>query len=147
MKSKRILALSLAAALTLGLTACGGKTPDPTQPAAGEGPSGTYTGTATGMGEVKVELTLENGKITAATVDTSHETQGYGLDKGEELAKQLVEAQSADIDGISGCTVTSEAAKTAAAQALSAAGCHRRSHGGKNLWRLCGHCPGGQKRH
>ena len=32
----------------------------------------TVTGTATGMGAVSVELTVEDGKITAAAVDTSH---------------------------------------------------------------------------
>lgn len=114
-RARRTLAMSLAAALILTLGACTKKTEQ-------EGPTGTYSGAATGIGEVKVELQLEKGKITAAVVDTSNETTGYGLEKGEEFAKQLVDAQSAEIDGISGCTVTSEAVKEAAAQALGTAG-------------------------
>ena len=43
----------------------------------------TVTGTATGMGAVSVELTVEDGKITAAAVDTSHETVGVGQELGE----------------------------------------------------------------
>lgn len=82
----------------------------------------TVTATGTGMGEITVTLTVEDGKITAATVDTGNETAGYGLDKGAELAAQLVTAQSADIDGISGATLTSNGVRTAATQALAQAG-------------------------
>ena len=82
----------------------------------------TYTATANGMGEVTVTLTVADGKITAADVDTSNETAGFGLDIADELAAQLVAAGSADIDGVSGCTVTSTAVKVAAASALEQAG-------------------------
>ncbi|MBR1708604.1 MAG: FAD-dependent oxidoreductase [Clostridia bacterium] len=82
----------------------------------------TVSGTASGMGEVKVELTVENGQITDAKVDVSNETAGFGLDHADDFVRQLLEAQSADIDGISGCTITTNAVKTAAAQALAGTG-------------------------
>ncbi len=82
----------------------------------------TVIGTATGMGAVTVELTVEDGKITAAKVDTSSETPGFGLEIADTLAEQILAAQSAEIDGVSGSTITSAAVKTAAAQALAAAG-------------------------
>lgn len=82
----------------------------------------TATGSANGMGEVKVTLTVENGVVTAATVDTSEETPGFGFDIADTLAEQLIAVGSAEIDGVSGCTITSTAARAAAAQALSELG-------------------------
>lgn len=82
----------------------------------------TVSATATGMGTVKVELTVEDGQITAAVVDTSNETAGYGLEIADALAQQILSVQSAEIDGISGSTITSAAVRTATAQALAAAG-------------------------
>ena len=82
----------------------------------------TVEGKANGMGEVRVELTVEDGRITEARVDVSHETPGFGLDHADEFAQQLLDAQGADIDGVSGCTITTNAVKAAAAQALANAG-------------------------
>ena len=82
----------------------------------------SVNGTATGMGEVQVTLTMENGKITDAQVDVSNETPGFGLDHAEDFAQQLLAAQGAEIDGVSGVTITTNAVKAAAAQALSEAG-------------------------
>ena len=82
----------------------------------------SVTGTATGTGEVQVTLTMENGKITDAQVDVSNETPGFGLDHAEDFAQQLLAAQGAEIDGVSGVTITTNAVKAAAAQALSEAG-------------------------
>ena len=78
--------------------------------------------TATGMGPVTVELTVEDGKIVAAKVDTSNETPGFGLEIADELAAQILAAQGAEIDGVSGSTITTTAVKTATAQALAEAG-------------------------
>lgn len=112
------------AAAALLLTACQNQSAPSASPT-GSAPSAqeqVVTGTATGMGEVTVELTVADGKILSATVDTSNETEGYGRDLGEQLAQQLMDAQSADIDGVSGCTVTSSAVRAAAQQALAQAG-------------------------
>jgi len=113
---KKAIALALVAGLSL--SACGGEPAESDQQEAEQ----TYTATATGIGEITVELTVAGGKITAAKVDTSNETEGYGKDLGEKLAQQLVDAQGSNIDGVSGCTVTCAAVKTAAADALAQAG-------------------------
>ena len=77
-------------------------------------------------GEVKVTLNVENGKIVEASVAGDGETPGIGSVALEPLAAQLVEAGSADIEGVSGATVTSGAVKKAVedclVQALAAAG-------------------------
>lgn len=54
----------------------------------------TVTGTATGMGAVSVELTVEDGKITAATVDTSHETVGTARSWASSLPHRLSKSRA-----------------------------------------------------
>ena len=82
----------------------------------------TFEATAAGFGgEVKVTLTVEDGKIVGATVEGAGETEGIGGAALEPLAAQLIEAGSADIEGVSGATVTSTAVKEAAAAALAKA--------------------------
>lgn len=82
---------------------------------------GTYSATANGIGEVKVEMTFDANSITAVTVDTSNETTSIGKEKGEELAAMILAAQSAEIDAIAGATVTSNAAMKAAAACIAQA--------------------------
>ena len=85
----------------------------------------TYAATANGIGEVTVSLTVEDGKITAAEVVGDGETPGYGgleACKDGTYAAQIVAAQGADIDGVSGATVTSDAVRKATALAMEAAG-------------------------
>ena len=85
----------------------------------------TYTGTEQGMGgDVSVTLTVEDGKITAAEVVGENETKGIGYEPCAEgtYAAAIVEAQGADIDNISGATVTTNAVKEAAKKAMVAAG-------------------------
>lgn len=72
-------------------------------------------------GEVKVALTVEDGKIVDAQVTGDSETPGIGAAALEPLAAQLVAAGSAEIDGVAGATVTSDAVKAAAAAALAEA--------------------------
>ena len=82
---------------------------------------GTYSATATGMGDVTVTMTFDANAITNVVVDTSKETTGFGLEKGGEFAERILKAQSAEIDAVSGVTVTSnaviDAAKACIAQA------------------------------
>ena len=70
-------------------------------------------------GEVKVALTIEDGKIVDAKVTGDSETPGIGAAALEPLAAQLVAAGSAEIDGVAGATVTSDAVRAAAAAALA----------------------------
>ena len=83
----------------------------------------TYTGTAQGIGEVSVTLTVEDGKITAAEVVGENETKGIGYEPCADgtFADAIVAAQGVDFDSISGATVTSNAVKDAAKKAMAAA--------------------------
>ena len=84
----------------------------------------TYTGTAQGIGEVSVTLTVEDGKITAAEVVGESETKGIGYEPCADgtFADAIVAAQGVDFDSISGATVTSNAVKDATKKAMAAAG-------------------------
>ncbi|MCD8022377.1 MAG: FAD-dependent oxidoreductase [Lachnospiraceae bacterium] len=82
---------------------------------------GTYTATATGMGEVTVTITFDETSITDVVVDVSNETETIGQLHGETLKEAILAAQSADIDGVSGATVTSDAVKEAAANCIAQA--------------------------
>ena len=84
----------------------------------------TFTGEASGMGDITVTLTVEDGKITAAEIVGDGETPGFGKDPIDDgtFASQIVEAQGAEIDGVSGSTVTSDAVRAATLSAMEAAG-------------------------
>ena len=82
---------------------------------------GTYTGTATGIGEVKVTMTFSETAITNVEVDTSGETADIGGVAGPTLHEALMAAQNAEIDNISGATITTNAVKKAAASCIEQA--------------------------
>ncbi|MGN1406296.1 MAG: FAD-dependent oxidoreductase, partial [Erysipelotrichaceae bacterium] len=79
-----------------------------------------YTASETGIGEVNVTITVEDGKIVDALVDTSNETAGIGKELGEQFAGDIVE--KGEIDTVSGATVTSNAAAKALAKCKELAG-------------------------
>lgn len=84
--------------------------------------AGTYTGTAKGhSSDVKVTATFSSTEITKVELDVSGETEAIGGVAAEELTKQIMEAQSADIDGVSGATETGNAVKAALEDAISQA--------------------------
>ena len=74
---------------------------------------GTYSATATGIGEVTVTMTFDADSITDVVISTAEETEGVGKDLGADFVKQILEAQSAEIDAVSGATLTSDAVKSA----------------------------------
>lgn len=82
---------------------------------------GTYSATAQGIGTVTVTMTFDAESITAVEVDVSNETPTIGGLYGEDLGQAILDAQSADIDAISGATTTSEAVKKAAAACIAQA--------------------------
>ena len=82
---------------------------------------GTYSATATGMGEVTATMTFDETKITDVVVDVSNETPEIGQLHGETLKEALMAVQSAEIDSITGATLTSTAVKTAAANCIAQA--------------------------
>lgn len=82
---------------------------------------GTYTGVSNGIGTVKVTMTFSETSITACTVDVSEETPVIGGKYGEQLAEAILNAQSAEIDAVSGATQTSTAAMRAAQSCIDQA--------------------------
>lgn len=79
-----------------------------------------YGATATGIGEVTVVLTVKDGAIVDASVDTSNETAGIGRDLGDQFAPQIVEKGA--IDAVSGATKTTTAVADALADCKQQAG-------------------------
>ena len=76
---------------------------------------GTYEGTAEGISStVKVTMTFSDSAVTDVVVDTSGETASFGAAAADELREQLMAAGSAEIDGVSGSTITSNAVMKAA---------------------------------
>lgn len=83
---------------------------------------GTYTASAQGFGgEVTVTVEVDGSKILNVAAEGPGETQGIGSRAIEELPGLLLEAQSAETDGIAGCTYTSKAVLSAFEAALGQA--------------------------
>lgn len=84
--------------------------------------AGTYTAAARGFGgEVTVNVTVDGTAITAVEIVGENETAGIGGAAVEKLGDVILAAQSAQVDGVAGATVTSEAIRTAAQAALDEA--------------------------
>ena len=146
MNGKKTIALLLAAALILALSACGGGAA--TKPVSYA--DGTYTGRSAdhqddedgnGAGYGTVELELRDGKVTDCSFamyeldgTLKDDTYGSGLSKENRLKAQkavqsapkyaamLVEAGSLDgVDAISGATISYQEFREAVEDALSQA--------------------------
>jgi fumarate reductase flavoprotein subunit len=84
--------------------------------------AGEYTASAQGMdGPVTVTATFDESGITDVSVDVSGETAGIGAEIADEVQKQILEAQSAEIDGVAGATVSSQAVAEAVADLIAQA--------------------------
>ena len=118
MKKKNVLA-SLLLAGAMFLTACGGSA---SSTSAAGGVSGSFTGTAKGMGDVSVTLTLTDNVITDCTAKGDEETPGIGAVVIEQFPGEVVEGNTINLDSISGATITSNAFVEAAKAALTEAG-------------------------
>ncbi len=83
---------------------------------------GTYEGSAKGFGgDVTAKVVIGEGGIESVELTGKDETPGLGADALEKLEGAFVEAGSADVDGVSGSTVSSEAAMKAVQAALDQA--------------------------
>jgi uncharacterized protein with FMN-binding domain len=83
---------------------------------------GTYTGEGQGNnGPVKVEVTVEGGKITEVSVIEHQETPVLSDGAIEQIPQSIVENQSLEVDTVAGATVTSQAIINAVEAALEAA--------------------------
>ena len=124
---KGFLKVAAAAAMSgvtaSALAACNAGSSSSTAASTGEAiyTPGTYTGTATGIGEVKVTMTFSETAITDVVIDASNETESIGGVAAPTLKDALMEAQSTEIDNISGATITTNAVKKAAASCIEQA--------------------------
>lgn len=85
---------------------------------------GTYWGEAEGFGgTISVEVTIENGEMKNIEVLSAEKEDGAYFAMAEDIIPTILEAQSAEVDTISGATFSStgikNAVKTALEQAVS----------------------------
>ena len=115
------------AAVTAALAqAGGGEGAVSSGPKAAEGNTfipGTYTETATGFGgEVSVTVKVSENSIDDVQITGDHETENIGSFAVSMLGDRILEAQSPNVDALTGATVTSNAILSALKKALTAAG-------------------------
>ena len=81
---------------------------------------GSYTATGNGFGgadSVEVTLVIESGKIASVTGESRGDSAAY-YSLATDTHDRIVEAQSADVDGVTGATYSSNGIKEAASRAL-----------------------------
>lgn len=101
------------------LSACGADEPSYQIAEAGSWTDGTYTQSGKGYrGNLPVTVTIEGGKMTDIEVGKNDETPDRGGQAIKKMPDAMIEAQSYDVDGISGATRTSDGIKDAVARAL-----------------------------
>ncbi|MGO4250288.1 FMN-binding protein [Paenarthrobacter sp. RAF54_2] len=87
----------------------------------------TYDGASVGtrFGTVQVQVTIQNGKITEVTplqlTDAERKSAQISSRAAPVLRSEVLQAQSANVQTVSGATVTSEAYLTSLQAALDAA--------------------------
>ena len=70
--------------------------------------AGTYTGTGSGFGgNVVATITVDGSKITDVVLEGANETPSIGGAALETLKEAVLKAQSAEVDAVTGATVTS----------------------------------------
>ena len=104
--------------LSLVLAACGGGAPsDGTQLA-----NGKFSADGLNLeGTVTATVTVKGHKITAITIKDNGNTFSKYTSALVEIPKRIVEAQSTDVDGVTGATYSSDAVKSAVDEALAIA--------------------------
>jgi uncharacterized protein with FMN-binding domain len=134
MKKKKLISLISGVTATTLLAGCAASSSQTnsqatSQPAseaaaqeAGAYTAGTYTGEGHGFGGVvTVTITTDGNTITDVKAQGDDETPTVGGAALDTLAAQILEAQSAEIDGVSGATLTSNGIRDAAQAAIDAA--------------------------
>lgn len=130
MKKNKLIPSVLIFLLTMSIaTGCGSNPSDNESAAAPKEAKGTNyaDGTYEGSSDagiapgLKVSVDVKDGKITTVNVIEHHETEGIGTLAIEELPALIIEAQSTDVDSVSGATTSSTAIKEAVDKALAQA--------------------------
>ena len=97
-------------------------------PAPASGPGSTFTGASesTRYGDVQVQITVENGALTDVTALqlTDHDQRSVSISNraAPVLRQQVLAAQSANVQGVSGATYTSDGYLRSVQSALDQAG-------------------------
>lgn len=121
---KRFLSIMLVLILVLGITGCGqAQTPESTNEQPQEVKlDGTYEGTGIGRGgNIVVELTISDNKISNIDVKEHHESEGLS-DAMNIMTEAMIAANSIDVDAVSGATLTSAGFRTAVKDAFEKTG-------------------------
>ncbi len=123
---KKIVSGAMALCLVASMTACSTGKPAETTAVATEAAkqyvAGTYSASEEGFaGKVTVTITTSESEITDVKVEGPNETPDKGGAAMEKLQGELLKAQSAEVDAVSGSTVTSDAVKKAMAAAIEKA--------------------------
>ena len=120
---KGFLKIAAAAAMSgvtaAGLAACNAASS--ASSATGIYTPGTYTATAKGMSEITATVTFDANAITKVELDLSGETESIGGAAKDKLIEQIMNAQTSQIDGVTGATVTSKAVQNAVADCIQQA--------------------------
>lgn len=83
----------------------------------------TVSATAKGYGgDITVTLTVKDDKITDVKVVGDGETKDVGSKAVEQMPEQILSAQTYDVDGVSGATISSTSIKKATKEAMISAG-------------------------
>ena len=121
---KGFLKVAAAAAMSgitaAGLAACNAAS-STVSSATGIYTPGTYTATAKGMSEITATVTFDANTITKVELDLSGETESIGVAAKDKLIEQIMNAQTSQIDGVTGATVTSKAVQNAVADCIQQA--------------------------
>lgn len=88
----------------------------------GDYQDGTYEGTALGFGgDVTVQVVIEDGMIQSVDIASAENEDTAYLEMAKDIIPAIIDAQSAEVDTISGATFSSTGIKDAAAAALEKA--------------------------
>ena len=92
------------------------------------------TGTAEGRnGPITVEIIADENRIYQLNVVSHEETDGIGSVAVDKLPAMIYEAQSLEVDSVSGATLSSDAIKAAVLNAMESGGLSADSFGGGNV--------------
>lgn len=117
---KKLVSLILVLMMILGTTGCvqAEKQEQPNQTIT----DGTYEGIGIGRGgNIVVELTMANNKISDIKVKSHHESEGLS-EAMNIISKEMIATNSIDVDSVSGATLTSAGFKTAIKDAFAKTG-------------------------
>jgi fumarate reductase flavoprotein subunit len=129
MKEKRIFCVALTLCAGLTLSACvldesDGVVLPPAAPIGDNFLAGTFSGVGSGgfRGDVAVEVTFDANRIVHIEVTEHNETESFLNRAVDAVIPSIIDAQSTDVDILSGVTMTSEAIINAVNHAIAQAG-------------------------